>query len=54
MNGLKIMPCNPEKVLGRIPLSSKSNPKRISNQYTNHRNNTKKSGTPITALVNLK
>jgi hypothetical protein len=49
-----MIPCNPEAVLGKIPLVSKSKPNRISSQKINHKNNTKKSGRPITELVNLK
>jgi len=47
-------PCNPEKVRGYIPFSTKSKSKRISSQYTNQRNSTEKSGSPTTAFVNLK
>jgi hypothetical protein len=45
-------PCKPENVLGKIPFLSKSKPNQFPNRQT--KDNTKKSGTPTTELVNLK
>jgi hypothetical protein len=48
-----MIPSNPEAVLGKIPLVSKSKPNRFLAK-DKPQNNTKKSGRPITEFVNLK